>query len=416
MSIRLSVAALAVATMALAAGASSAQAPSPRYARLFDAAWKGVDEGFYDPSFHGVDWKAVGDRYRARLGAVRDDAGFARLAGQMLGELKSSHLFISPPSTSNAAATGIGAEVSDGLVTEVALLSDAWRKGMRPGQTLIGPPEALRGELGSMAQVAVKACDGRVLKLSVRREKAFWPPAGPAFYWTRITTRAGWKVGYLRVDRFDDGAAGLIDQAMAELKGTQGLIIDVRANSGGNTSALRLASYFTGAEQPAIALFAQPYLKALGRPVSAADVARAPKVSGVYTDEGVFKAVGAGGGQAVFYTEDVGDKGYRGPVAVLIGADTGSAGEGFAWMMKLKTRARLIGRRTAGALLSSDSVDLGEGWKLTLPAQGLWGPDGQDFGDRPVQPDEALPRGRADLCSGRDRDLERAMEVVGGQA
>ena len=51
---------------------------------------------------------------------------------------------------------------------------------------------------------------------------------------------------------------------------------------------------------------------------------------------------------------------------------------------------------------------------LTLPVQGVWGPDGLDFGDKAVTPHEILPRPAADLCSGRDRDLERAMEILAG--
>jgi carboxyl-terminal processing protease len=162
-----------------------------------------------------------------------------------------------------------------------------------------------------------------------------------------------------------------------------------------------------------VGLFAQPYLKKLGRPVTRADVVNGPKVIGAYADGAVFKAVSDNGGIAVFYTEDLGTKRYRAPAAILIGADTGSAAEGFAWTMRMFTKARLIGRPSAGALLSGETFDLPGGWKLTVPVQGLWGPDGQDYKDKAVPPHEVVALTRADLCSGRDRDLERAMEYVG---
>jgi carboxyl-terminal processing protease len=405
---------------ALALGTAGSAAAATDYGALFDAVWKTVDDSFYDPTFGGRDWKAIGARYRAQLRGVRDDAGFRKVADAMLGELKVSHLYISPPSTSPSSGAGIGVEWAqiEGRTTAavVAPLSDAWRKGLRPGDRLTGEETALRGPLGSMATVAVQACDGRARTLAVRRERAFWPPAGPAFYWSTIQTRAGARFGYLRVDRFDDGADKLADQAMEALGKTQGLVIDVRHNSGGNVTALRLASYFTQqGELPAVGLFAQPYLKTLGRPVTKADVVNGPKVVGAYADGAVFKAVSDNGGIAVFYTEDLRARRYEGPVAVLIGADTGSAAEGFAWTMRDFTRARLVGRPSAGALLSGETFDLPGGWTLTVPVQGLWGPDGQDYKDKAVPPHEAVALTRADLCAGRDRDLERAMALLSAQ-
>lgn len=401
----------------LAAGTGQAWAAGTDYPALFDQVWKTIDEGFYDPTFGGRDWRAIGDRYRARLPSIGDDKAFRSLADAMLGELKVSHLYLSPPSTSTASGVGIGVETREiggaRIVVEVAPLSDAWAKGLRPGDRLDGAPEALRGPLGTQARVAATACDGRARTLSVRRERAFWPPEKPGFTWRTIETGPGARFGYLRIDRFDDGAAEIADRAMADMANTRGLIIDVRRNSGGNASALRLASYFTqGGERSSFALFAQPWLKVLGRPVTAEDVLKGPKVVGAYTTEAIMKAVGDNKGAAVFYLEDLGAKRYAGPVVVLIGEDTGSAAEGFAWAMRAETSARLVGRKTAAALLSGDTVELIGGWKLTLPVQGIWGPDGRDYADKAVPPHELVPLTRADLCAGRDRDLERAMAVL----
>ena len=149
--------------------------------------------------------------------------------------------------------------------------------------------------------------------------------------------------------------------------------------------------------------------------MTAQDVRNGPKVVGAYTTEAIMKAVGDNKGAAVFYIEDLGDKRYGGPVVVLIGEETGSAAEGFAWTMRQDTKARLVGRPTAGALLSSDTVELTGGWKLVLPVQGIWGPDGKDYGDKAVPPHETVPLTRADLCAGRDPDLDRAMKILGAR-
>jgi carboxyl-terminal processing protease len=395
-------------------------APKTDYGRLFDTVWRTVDENFYDPSFHGVDWTVVGARYRSRVAAVGDDREFNVLANAMLRELKVSHTNLWPPSSSSARQPALGAnfELVDGAqtVTRVSLLSDAWRQGLRPGDVLESPLDALNGPLGSAADIQVRNCGGAGRRVSVRRELIPFPPEQPGWRWTTLSPRPGASIGYLRADRFDDGAADMADSAMADLKDTSGLIIDLRENSGGNASALRLASYFLPpGDAPAVALFARPYLKSLGRSPTAADVLSGPKVVGAYTDAAVFKAVSDHGGEAVFYTEGLGGKRYAQPVVVLIGPNTGSAAEGFAWAMRGGSKARFVGRPTAGALLSSETFPVGDGWKLTIPVQGLWGPQGQDYRDKAITPDIASRSTRKDLCRGGDPDLEKAIDLVGAR-
>lgn len=57
--------------------------------RAFDEAWLKVRDAFYDPNFRGLDWNAVGRKYRAL--AASQDANVAELVNQMLAELHASH-------------------------------------------------------------------------------------------------------------------------------------------------------------------------------------------------------------------------------------------------------------------------------------------------------------------------------------
>src|SRR5882757_1726255 len=63
----------------LKCSAQSISAQQDRYLKAFDAVWSTVDQQFYDPSFLGVNWKAVGDRYRTRVPKIQDDASFVDL-------------------------------------------------------------------------------------------------------------------------------------------------------------------------------------------------------------------------------------------------------------------------------------------------------------------------------------------------
>lgn len=399
---------------AIALGLAARPARAADYAAVFDKIVATVEQNFYDPGLRGLDWKAVGQRHRARLPTIRDDAGFKALVDQLLGELKVSHASIAPPAAAREQQRGIGASFApvDGAETVVAVspLSDAWRQGLRPGDQLLSPRDAVPGTAGSKAQLKIRDCAGRQRQLAVNRMVLGWPADLPNWRWSRFAPRSGVELGYLRIDRFDDGAAGLADQAMAGLASTRGLIIDLRNNSGGNTSALRLASYFLPpGETPLLALFARSYLQPLGRAPRAEDVRSGPKVQ-AYTDELVFKALGEHGGAAVFYSDALDGKRYAGKVVVLTGAGTASAAEGFSWVLRQHSHVRFIGRRSAGELLSGEAFDVGAGWSLTLPVHGLWGADGRDLADQPITPDPHVAWKRSDYCSGRDPDLEAAQD------
>jgi carboxyl-terminal processing protease len=404
--------------VAASMGAVAATDDKPSYPALFDATWNAVNDNFYDPAFHGVDWKQVGDKYRARLGGVTNDKQFDALASAMLAEIGTSHLYIVPPSASSASGTGIGVRFheigGETIVTDVALLAEARQRGIHAGDRLLTPRDALSGTVGTSVNAKFEDCAGHARTVGVHRVGAFWPPPHPGFEWWTVKTAANRTIGYIRIDRFDDGAAELADRAMVELKDTSGIVIDVRANSGGNLSALRLVSYFVDGSRPAAALFARPYLKVLGHPVTGADVLAAAKTTGAYSDDSISAAVSAHQGAATFWTDDVGDKRYTKPVVVLIGEDTGSAAEGFAWGMKAAPHAKLVGRKTAGALLSATDFDLPGGWRVVVPVQGVWGADGTDYRDRAVPPDVAVRWTRADVCAGRDPDIAEALSLLNG--
>jgi carboxyl-terminal processing protease len=263
-----------------------------------------------------------------------------------------------------------------------------------------------------LAEVTAESCTGQLKKLSIRRESAFWPPVQPSFQWSTITVAPGKTIGYLRIDGFGDDGAELADRAMTDLGKAQAIVLDVRNNPGGNASALRLASYFTEGEQPALGILTRDWLKRLKGPARPRDVLAAPKLVGAYTTAKVFEGLSRGQGGAMLWTEDMGAKRWTKPVVLLIGENSGSAAEGFAWLMKLKTKAKLIGRPTAGALLGSEVVDVGSGWSMRVPVHGIWAPDGVDYGDRPVPPEISVKRTREDICAGRDPDLEKALDLL----
>jgi len=405
--------ALAVATSTAAADRKADR----KYVEIYNRLVRTVAENFYDPNLHGSSWQTVAQHYRPRLRNVRTDQDFQRLGEQMLVELASGQIELSMPTEAEADWTGVGVRAwkmgKDLVVQEVDPISDARRQGLQPGDVILTPERELSGPAGTAASIRIRSCEGPEKLVSVRREGAFWPPQRPTFRWSVLRAGENRSIGYLRVDAFEDDAAELADRAMADLKDTDALIVDVRYNATGNASALRLASYFTEGSQPGFIHLTRPWLKQRGGLPDAGQVLAAPKATGVYTTAGVQRALAANGGAVALWTEDLGPRRYTRPVIVLQGEGTASAAEGFAWLMKLKTKATVMGRKTAGALLGSETFDLGQGWSVTLPTHGVWAAEGTS-GDRPVPPQVVLPMSRASMCSGRDADLEAAMDRLTG--
>jgi C-terminal processing protease CtpA/Prc len=276
------------------------------------------------------------------------------------------------------------------------------------------PPVKVQGPLGSVVAVRVRGADGGERSVDVRCEGAWWPPERPSIRWRTVERLPGQRIGYLRTVRFDDDVAPLVDTAMRDLKDTTGLIVDVRDNGGGNMSFVRLCSHLTPGQNFVAALVTRPFLERHQRHPENVDPRTLPKAVAAYTTARILEAMRANGGVAAFYTEDLGDRVYRGKVVVLLNEGTSSAAEAFTWHMKLNSKATLIGRTTAGYILGGETFLLPSGWRLTVPTHVGLGPDGKPFKDTPTTPHLSVTWSLRDLREGCDPVLAKALEVLTG--
>lgn len=402
-----------IVMLAIGLSCVSSVAAAQDYNKIFEALDETVRTQFYDPHFGGRDWASISTRYRKAMIEAKSDDEFQRLGQQMLKELGVSHVGLHlPGATAPNMGLAVLTDTIDGaqIVVDIDPASGARAAGLQIGDRIL-EPAAIRGPREQPARLDVERCDGSRIALSVPRESAYWPPRERTISWSVLRRGDGRSVGYLRADRFGDDAAELIDAAMENLGKTDGLLIDIRNNSGGNASALRLLAYF-GKPGPGVALLSRPFLEKLNGPVQEKDLKNIHRATGAYTTEAIFDAVREGHGATMLMIENIGERRYDKPVVILIGPETGSAAEGFAWGAKEQTEAILVGRATAGALLSSERFDLPGGWRVTLPVHGNWGPDGHDYGDQPVPPSIAIARTREAICRGDDADLAAGVSAL----
>src|SRR5690625_1591474 len=62
------------------------------FQQMFEETWAGIDENFYEENIHGVDWATNKKDYQAFVPYVRNRENLRVLLNDMLGELNSSHL------------------------------------------------------------------------------------------------------------------------------------------------------------------------------------------------------------------------------------------------------------------------------------------------------------------------------------
>ena len=65
--------------------------PAAERAYIFDHAWQQVKEKFYDVNLHGVDWDYYRTAYRKFLPYISNDEDFGEMLSELLGELNASH-------------------------------------------------------------------------------------------------------------------------------------------------------------------------------------------------------------------------------------------------------------------------------------------------------------------------------------
>ncbi|MEL0456698.1 S41 family peptidase [Flavobacteriaceae bacterium SZ-1-7] len=60
--------------------------------QIFEEAWKAINDGFYDPNFHGQDWTALKKKYKPLAMKASTRTDFQNIFNWMLGQINASHM------------------------------------------------------------------------------------------------------------------------------------------------------------------------------------------------------------------------------------------------------------------------------------------------------------------------------------
>ena len=258
---------------------AACQSVNQEYLKSFDVVWQTVNDTFPDPTFGGVDWKAVHDRYQPLIGAAKNDEEFFLTLNRMLWELNASHSVVMPNrpmfnALDRASAEGdIGIDVrlidDEIVITRVKPSSPAAQAGLRPGDILHRiegatiqqieeegkvfrmPPYNDRADAANRAmnvlfrtygqpgtQVSIVYQNDRGehqvdLVRTMREGKSVLVEGAPPGFLEVESKRLVNNIGYVRFNQFDPALLDRLLAVVDEQGGASGLILDIRGNSGG---------------------------------------------------------------------------------------------------------------------------------------------------------------------------------------
>jgi len=223
--------------------------------------------------------------------------------------------------------------------------------------------------------------------------------------WKQLTS----SVGYLRIESFDDGpnVIARVDRAFAELGNYPAIVVDLRGNGGGTLSAaMRLGDYLLPHMQP-VGYFASRagLARHAARSIDQIKASSLPVFNGYDAEE--FAREMTSKGALMLATGGRAQTPYRGRVVALIDEYCFSASEALASVVKETHVATLIGRRTAGAMLSANPVAVEGDWTLLLPVWDFRTAQGVRVEGKGVEPEIAVK-----YQEGKDADVEAALSFL----
>ena len=379
--------------------------PKQEWAEIFDEVWRRYRDFFYVPNMNGYDWKALGDRYRPQYVGHRSDLDY--VLSEMIAELSNSHTYISGgdydvPDRPTVALPGARFELDRASgryrIARIFAGDNAEQKYRAP-LTEIGVDARVGDYLLAIDGVDLKAPENpyRLLRYKADRPVTLTLNSRPSSDGARqvsyrpITSEADliyddWvatnrhkvdsmtngRVGYLHLpDMGADGLAEFIKWYYPQIR-KEGLIIDDRANGGGNVSSM--------------------IIERLRRTLLATGFSRNSEYTSTYPRAPVF----------------------YGSLVALLNETSASDGDIFPAMFKQAGLGPLIGKRSWGGVIGiTGHGPLIDGGQVNVPEFGFASTDGRWIIEgHGVDPDIVVDNDPKSVIAGRDPQLERGVAEI----
>ena len=374
--------------------------------QIFNECWRQMRDFFYDPDMHGVDWKAMRQRYAPLVAHVNHRADLTYVIGEMIAELNAGHAYVGGGDMARPKRIPLGLlgaqlerDPKTGFYKVTKVLRGAnWNSKLRSPLTEIGvnvkegdyilavdgqPTNKLANVYEALIDKSGKQVTLKVSKEPVEkgaREVVVTPLANeaPLYYYDwvqdnirKVSKASGGKVGYLHVPDMQANGLNEFAKYFYPQLAKKALIVDVRGNGGGNVSPMLIERLRRELVQVRIARNTIPRF----------DPAAA----------------------------------LHGPKVCLMNEFSASDGDLFPFQFKSYKLGKLVGKRSWGGVVGiRGSLPLVDGGYLNKPEFSRFDLRGKEWiiEGHGVDPDIVVDNDPAKEFAGEDQQLERALKVV----
>ena len=388
------------------AGLAVDRVPAEEWEQIFNEAWRRYRDFFYVPNMHGYDWEALRQQYKPLLKYVAHRSDLNFIIGEMISELTVQHAYVEggdfqTPPRPRVALPGARFELDQkagrykiARIFQGQNEEDIYRSPL----TEIGVNVSVGDYILAINGEELKADDDpyRLLKnkadslvqLTVNKEPTMTGARTTTYRpitnesdliyleWVaanrkKVSDMTGGRVGYIHIP--DMGAPGIREfiKTYYPQIAKEGLVVDVRANGGGNVS--------------------QMLIERLRRKVLALNYSRTVDEASTYPG-------------ATFI----------GPMAALLNENSASDGDIFPAMFRESGLGPLIGKRSWGGVIGiGNRGTLIDGGTIFVPESAFASNKGQwiieGYG---VDPDIEVENDPKSVVEGKDPQLERAVAEI----
>ena len=380
--------------------------PQEEWNQIFNEVWRRYRDWFYVSNMHGFDWVALREQYKPLLKYVGHRSDLNYVISEMIAELTVQHAYIDggdfqiPPRPRSGLPGArfeldkqagryriskiFGGENAEDIyrspLTEVGVNASVGDYVLAIDGEELKPTDDPYRLLRNKADNPVQLTLNKVPSMQGARTVSYKPVTDEQnliyLDWVdhnreRVSQATNGRVGYLHVP--DMGAAGIrefIKWYYPQLQ-KEGLIVDVRANGGGNVSRM--------------------LIERLRRKLLGVNYSRTSDEGSTYPD-GVF----------------------IGPMVALLDENSASDGDIFPAMFREAGLGPLIGKRSWGGVVGiTNRGTLIDGGVVNVPEFGLANKNGEwiieGYG---VDPDIEVDNDPQSVIAGKDPQLERAIAEV----
>ncbi|QSY47271.1 MULTISPECIES: S41 family peptidase [Streptomyces] len=379
--------------------------PAAEWRQAYAEAGRIIRAYFWEPGMCGVDWDGVLEQYRPLVERVASPDEFADLLREVLGELGTSHAYVTParrnegPPHYQRAIGLLGANLthrkdgswavrrilpgdSSDSKARSPLAGSGIREGAvlthvdgRPVDPVTGPSPLLSAAGGTTVELTFTTPEGegherRVAVVPLVDERPLRYQDWVAKRRAVVREVSGGRCGYLHIPDMGGSGWAQFNRDLRREMSMPALIVDVRGNAGGNISEL--------------------VVEQLTRTIIGWDLTR--------------------DAEPVSYASNA----PRGPVVAIADEMTSSDGDMITAAFRLQGIGPVVGLRTWGGVVGMTGRHrLVDGTSITVPMNAAWFDEyGWSVENHGVEPDIEVDRTPLDWAEGRHKQLDDAVRVA----